>query len=179
MIAIDTNVLVRLLINDDMQQAAKAKQLFDANADEDGSVWISDTVLVEFVWVLARGYGLPRAALLTALSALAANATLALESAAAIQASISSFATGSADFADCLLAEKAKLMGCQSLFTFDRGMGGLAGHGAVAVLGDRAADAKRRCGENACRPEVETTQGRLRACRRSFSRARSLSTTTT
>ena len=152
MIAIDTNVLVRLLINDDMQQAAKAKQLFDANADENGSVWMR---------------------------ALAENATLALESAAAIQASISSFATGSADFADCLLAEKAKLMGCQSLFTFDRGMGGLAGHGAVAVLSDRAADAKRRCGENACRPEVETTQGSLRACRRSFSRARSLSTTTT
>ena len=127
MIAVDTNVLVRLLVNDDTAQAARAKALVDAQAGDDGSIWLSDTVLVELVWVLARAYGRPREAMAAALRALAAHATMTLESPLAVRAAIAVFEAGTADFADCLLAEKAQRAGCAQIFTFDKGMRGLVG----------------------------------------------------
>ena len=47
MIAIDTNVLVRLFINDDAAQAKRAGALFDEYADQDDSLWVADIVLIE------------------------------------------------------------------------------------------------------------------------------------
>ncbi|MGO9095268.1 MAG: type II toxin-antitoxin system VapC family toxin [Bryobacteraceae bacterium] len=52
MVAVDTNVLVRLLTGDDPHQAAAARRLLDA-----GPVWIAKTVLLETSWVLRRSYG--------------------------------------------------------------------------------------------------------------------------
>ncbi|MDH4390670.1 MAG: type II toxin-antitoxin system VapC family toxin [Aquabacterium sp.] len=127
MIAVDTNVLVRLMVNDEPSQAGRAKQLFDAKAGEDGSIWVSDTVLVELVWTLARAYGRSRTELATAVRALASHATLTLESAVAVRAAVDVFEGGAADFSDCLLAAKAQGAGCEHLFTFDKGMRALAG----------------------------------------------------
>jgi len=52
-LAVDTNVVVRLLVNDDERQGAKARALF-----ESGDVWIGATVLLEAAWVLESVYGL-------------------------------------------------------------------------------------------------------------------------
>lgn len=52
--AIGTNVLLRLFVNDDKAQAAKARALIEAHAAEDHSLWIADVVLVELVWALTR-----------------------------------------------------------------------------------------------------------------------------
>ncbi len=52
MVAVDTNVVVRLLTADDLEQAIVAKSLF-----EDGPVWIAKTVLLETGWVLRSLYG--------------------------------------------------------------------------------------------------------------------------
>ena len=52
MIAVDTNVLVRLLTGDDLKQAAAARSLFAA-----GPIWIAKTVLLETAWVLRSLYG--------------------------------------------------------------------------------------------------------------------------
>ncbi len=131
MIAVDTKVLLRLLVNDDPVQAAKARQLVDARAGDDSSIWVSDTVLVELVWTLSRAYGRPRADLLTALRALASHATLMIESADAVRAAIEVFERSPADFSDCLLSEKARRAGCDRLVTFDKGMRALVG---VALL---------------------------------------------
>ena len=57
MIAIDTNVLLRLFVNDDAAQAAKARALFDAHADEDDSLWIADMVLARSENSPQRFYG--------------------------------------------------------------------------------------------------------------------------
>lgn len=54
MIAVDANVVIRLLVNDDEQQGAKARSLFDSD-----DVWIGSTVLLEAAWVLESVYGLP------------------------------------------------------------------------------------------------------------------------
>lgn len=127
MIAVDTNILVRLLVNDDVAQAARAKKLFDAQSGEDGSIWVSDTVLVELVWSLARAHGRSRADLVVVLRALASNATVSLESPAAVRSAVEVFARGNSDFADCLLSEKALRVGCSQIFTFDKDMRALSG----------------------------------------------------
>jgi predicted nucleic-acid-binding protein len=121
-IAADSNILVRLLTSDDATQAAKARSLFDTQADAGDGVWIADIVLVETVWTLARAYGHDRAGLTTALRALADNGTVVLESPDAVREATAMFESGPADFADCLLCAKAPLAGCSAVATFDRAM---------------------------------------------------------
>lgn len=78
MIAVDTNVLLRLLVGDEPSQAAKARRLFDrANANRQ-AVWVADTVLVEMVWTLARAYSRERTDIVKALRALSSHATVIL-----------------------------------------------------------------------------------------------------
>jgi len=125
--AVDTNLLVRLFVADDAAQAQKVRALFDRHADEDGAFWVADVVLVELVWALDRVYARPRAQIAAALQALAGNATVRLESAAAVPEAVALYATGPADFADCLLAVKAIRAGCEALRSFDKKMRGLPG----------------------------------------------------
>ena len=58
MTAVDTNVLVRLLTEDDPKQAAAAKSLFASE-----SIWIAKTVLLETGWVLRSLYGFDEGAI--------------------------------------------------------------------------------------------------------------------
>ena len=122
MIAVDTNVLVRLLVGDDPVQAAKARLLFDRADAQQKTVWVSDTVLVELVWTLARAYSRDRADIVKALRTLSSHATVVLESATAVRDATDAFEVGRADFADCFLCVKAKMVGCDEVATFDRGM---------------------------------------------------------
>ena len=125
--AIDTNLLVRLFVNDDAAQAQKVRTLFDQHADADAALWVADIVLVELVWALDRVYARPRAQIVSALQALASHATVLLESAAAVPEATALYAEGPADFADCLLAVKAVRAGCESLRSFDKKMRALPG----------------------------------------------------
>ena len=125
--AIDTNLLVRLFVNDDTAQAQKVRVLFDQRADAAGALWVADIVLVELVWALDRVYARPRAQIVMALQALASHATVQLESVAALPEVTALYAQGPADFADCLLAVKAGQAGCESLRSFDKKMRALPG----------------------------------------------------
>lgn len=125
--AIDTNLLVRLFVQDDAAQSRKVRDLFDHHADADGEFWITDVVLVELVWILDRTYGRTHAEIAKALLALAGNATVRLESPAAVAQATTLFEQGPADFADTLLVAKAAEAGCESVRTFDRKMRGLPG----------------------------------------------------
>ena len=125
--AIDTNLLVRLFVNDDAAQAQKVRALFDRHADDDGALWVADIVLVELVWALDRVYARPRAQIAMALHALAGNATVRLESPAALPQAIALYAQGPADFAAALLAVKAAHAGCEALRSFDKKVRSLPG----------------------------------------------------
>ena len=125
--AVDTNLLVRLIVNDDAAQAQKVRALFDRHADADGALWVADIVLVELVWALDRVYAWPREQIAMALHALAGNATVKIESAAALPEATALYAQGPADFSDCLLAVKAGQAGCDSLRSFDKKMRTLPG----------------------------------------------------
>ena len=112
MLAIDTNIIVRLLTNDDQDQAAKAKSLI---AGED--VFISTTVLLETEWVLRGAYRLAKAEVLAALRAFAGIATVRLENPVRAEAALT-LAAGGMDFADALHLAGAE--GCEAFVTFDQ-----------------------------------------------------------
>ena len=122
MIALDTNVLVRLVTRDDEAQAQRAKAAFDTHAGEDGGLFVADIVLVELCWTLVRSYELTRADLARTVQALLDNASIALESAAAAKIALAYFEAGSADFPDCLIVAKAGQVGCIQTLSFDRRM---------------------------------------------------------
>lgn len=77
MIALDTNVLVRLVTRDDEAPVQRAKTVFDTHAGEDGGLFVADIVLVELYWTLARSYELSRADIARMVRARLDNASIA------------------------------------------------------------------------------------------------------
>jgi predicted nucleic-acid-binding protein len=126
-IALDTNVLVRLVTRDNEAQAQRAKAVFDRHANEVGGLFVADIVVVELCWTLARSYELARAEIALTVRALLDNASVALESPAAVKSALDSFEAGKADFPDCLIVAKSRLAGCSQTLSFDRRMASLPG----------------------------------------------------
>lgn len=118
MIGLDTNVLVRYIMQDDVQQSAKATQLVESlSAEVPGFVALVS--VVELVWVLSSCYGLKRAQLAQALDALLRAKQLVVDQSDQVARALRMFASGSADFADCLIERTAAHAGCAKTMTFD------------------------------------------------------------
>ncbi len=60
MLAVDTNVLVRFLVVDDVGQSERAAKLVGKAIDRGEQLFVSDLVLCEVVWVLRASYGFGR-----------------------------------------------------------------------------------------------------------------------
>lgn len=96
MIAVDTNVVVRLLVADDPKQTAAAESLFASQA-----IWISKTVLLETGWVLRKLYGLDNDAVRNVLFKLLGIRTVTVEDEASVAVALALTVQG-VDFADAL-----------------------------------------------------------------------------
>ena len=96
MIAVDTNVLVRLLTGDDPKQAAAARALFAAEP-----IWIAKTVLIETAWVLGSFYGFEESAISAAFTRLLGVKNVRAEDEPAVAAALALSSHGIA-FADAL-----------------------------------------------------------------------------
>lgn len=119
MIGLDTNVLVRFLVDDDPQQGAAARALL-ARCSEDAPGFIGREVLVELVWVLSRAYLLPRERVADAVDALLAAEELAVEAPDDAATAADLYRRGGADFSDMMIAAAARRAGCETLYSFDR-----------------------------------------------------------
>jgi predicted nucleic-acid-binding protein len=123
-IALDTNLLVRLLTNDDPQQAGRVAELIDASP----ACFVPITVVLELEWVLRGAYRLPRQAIISALRGLLQIRQLHLEQEEQVVQAIDWYAQG-LDFADALHLLRSE--GCSALISFDRAFGGQAGQLAL------------------------------------------------
>lgn len=122
MIALDTNVLVRLVLRDDEAQAQRSRELVETHAHSDASLFVSDVVLAEFAWALRSRYALRDKAIARTLRAMLDNATLAWQSRAAAVEALRLFEQGSVDFPDCLVVALAQSHDCEAVATFDQGL---------------------------------------------------------
>ena len=96
MIAVDTNILVRLITRDDESQVTRAKALFEKN-----DIFIGKTVLLETEWVLRFCYELSRDAILNALKNTVGLPQIMVEDGLAVARALAFFEEGM-DFADAM-----------------------------------------------------------------------------
>ena len=110
MIGLDTNVLVRYVLQDDPRQSPRASRLIDAlSADKPGFVPV--VALVELAWVLGAGYELTRAQLAAVLETLLRSKELVIDRADLVMQALARFSAGGADFADALIERMAAAAG--------------------------------------------------------------------
>ena len=126
MIALDTNVLVRYMMQDDPRQSPRATRLIEGLTGEEPG-FVPLVALVELVWVLSGSYGLDRAQLSEAVDGLLRSRELYLDRAGLVMQALRRFSAGSADFADCLIERIAADAGCTDTMTFDTGAARSAG----------------------------------------------------
>ena len=119
-IAVDTNVLVRLLVVDDEKQTQAATRYLSAHCSSAEPALVSDIVLVECAWVLSDVYEYSRAQVGDAIDGLLATAQLRAANPTGIGAALQRFRASTADFADCLIGVNNVSSGCEYTATFDR-----------------------------------------------------------
>jgi predicted nucleic-acid-binding protein len=120
LIALDTNLLVRLLTNDDPRQAAKVEAWLREHATAKAPAYVDHVVLCELAWVLDRGYGYDRGEIHGALTALLGQDQLKIESPGLVRQALLLYAAGPADFSDYLLAARAQAAGFSPVLTLDK-----------------------------------------------------------
>lgn len=120
MIGVDTNVLLRLLLRDDAAQSAAAEKMFAASVSVEEPAVINAITLSEAVWALRNVYALPKENVLAILDGLLAQSDVEIVPEEAVRRALTAWSRGSAEFADYLVAEINRAIGCTTTFTFDR-----------------------------------------------------------
>jgi len=131
MIGLDTNVLVRYIMQDDPKQSPKASLLIDA-LDDTNRGFVSLVSVVELVWVLASCDDLSREQITQALDVMLRTRQFAVEQSEQVMRALRVFAAGKADFADCLIERSAAQAGCDKTVTFDVGAAKYAGMNLIS-----------------------------------------------
>jgi len=114
MIAVDTNVLVRLLTEDDPDQAKRAAKLFGEN-----EIFIPKTVMLETEWVLRHAYGIDKKCILGAFQRLMGLSNVKIEDHQTISVAVSWY-NKEFDFADAL--HLASSRDAEEFATFDKSL---------------------------------------------------------
>jgi predicted nucleic-acid-binding protein len=113
LIAIDTNIVVRIVANDEAEQVARASA-----ALAEGDIYLSLTVCLEAAWVLSSIYKKPRAVVADGLTAFAGIPTITIENPEALAMALDWYRQGM-DFADALHLAVAADLDCTSMLSFD------------------------------------------------------------
>lgn len=115
MTAVDTNVLIRIITNDDKSQAARSA----AFLQKQDRVFLAKTVLLEVEWVLRSAYRFRQHQILTALGGLVETSNVEVEEEAAVRLALNWYSKGM-DFADSL--HLASAGAGRKFVTFDTGL---------------------------------------------------------
>jgi len=116
-ISLDTNVVVRIFVDDPEcpEQNSKARQIVSQYA----TVYITQIVQVEMVWVLSRAYGFSRAEIERVLESLLNNRAFRLENEAIFAVALQFYSNSNIDFADALILQNSAQQNLM-LLSFDK-----------------------------------------------------------
>jgi predicted nucleic-acid-binding protein len=132
---LDTNVLVRFLVQDDPEQARAAQNLM-ATFTEAAPGFVCREVLVEIVWVLECAYGLSRPDIARALDGLLEARDLVIEAADSVAVAVDRYRKGGPGFADQMIALAGLGAGRRATVTFDRKAAGVPGMTLLGAVSD-------------------------------------------
>jgi predicted nucleic-acid-binding protein len=119
-IALDTHVLVRYLVDDDKKQTTLAAALINRVIADDDTLFVSDVVVCETVWVLSVSYHVGRKEIAAVLRNLLRARHLTFSASDQLIRALDAFESGKGDFADYLIREHARAADCDTVTTFDR-----------------------------------------------------------
>jgi len=125
MIGLDTNMVVRLIVEDDLVQSERAAKFIESNCTSESPGFINRVTLCETVWVLRSGYGFDRGKIAAAIKRI--TETFVVEDREHVRHALDRFERASIDFADALVAEINRAHGCRATATFDRKAARLGG----------------------------------------------------
>ena len=120
MIGLDTNVLVRYLVQDDPGQSRKATQVIAKRCTRDDLGFVNRIVLCGLAWVLESAYGYSKDTIVAALEKLLRTSQLKIEDTQSAWTAFRMYQKGKADFSDCLLGTTNRFGGCNETVTFDQ-----------------------------------------------------------
>lgn len=118
MIGLDTNVVIRYLVQDDPEQSALASGLIDELSEEDPG-FLSVVTVVEAHWVLRHAYRVSAERCGDVIEGLLDARELRVDQASTVRAALRQSRDG-LDFADALIAQLGRVAGCEHTVTFDR-----------------------------------------------------------
>ena len=118
--ALDTNVLIRYLVQDDPNQSPKATQYIEQHCTTDTPCFIGHITLCELAWVLERLYHQDRAGITTVIEELLQIGQLEVLDSHTVWRALRDYKQSNADFPDHLLARVNEKNGCNITITFDK-----------------------------------------------------------
>jgi predicted nucleic-acid-binding protein len=116
-LALDTNVLLRVLVDDpgSPEQCVRARK----RVKSAGELTVSSIALIELTWVLEDGYKLNRADIARLISHLCDNRAFDLENVELVRRALARYATSNVEFSDVFILEHAISLGA-TLLSFDK-----------------------------------------------------------
>lgn len=118
--ALDTNVLIRYLVQDDAKQSLVATRYIEKNCTEDSPCFIGQITLCELAWVLESNYDQDRAAISHVIEQLLQIGPLQVMESSVVWQALNDYKNSNADFPDHLIARMNKFAGCEATITFDK-----------------------------------------------------------
>ena len=141
MLALDSNVLIRYLVEDDLEQTRIAADFVESRLSPSEPGFVSLIVLCEIAWTLRSGYGFSPVDVRKTLSCLTEAGQLTFEREEIVEAALSQ---SRFDPADAIIHELGRAAGCSETVTFDRRFARMEG---VRVLGRQTKRAGRSAGD--------------------------------
>ena len=119
MIAIDTNILLRLTVIDDQEQMERARALMEKAHAGRQAVFINAIVLAEYIWTMARTYRANRQEQAAAVRELIDRPPYRLFDEAIVENALKAFEASKADFGDCLIGAINQAQSAEVTYSFD------------------------------------------------------------
>jgi len=119
---LDTNLLVRYVVQDDLRQAAIAEREIDGAADRGETMLIQPVVLCELEWVLDASYKYERSDIVTALERILQTAQFEIADNDTVRQALDDYRRGPGDFSDYYLGRSNAAAGTETTLTLDTGL---------------------------------------------------------
>jgi len=127
LIGLDTNIVIRYLVQDDKRQSAAATRFIEKSLSMEAPGYIDHISLCEIVWVLQRCYGVTKQQLREIIQGLLTTKQFKVENVEVAWKALRAFDANNADFCDALIGQVNIHNGCEYTVTFDKKAASLPG----------------------------------------------------
>ena len=122
MFGVDTNVLIRYLVQDDERQASSATRIFE-QVSAANPAFLNNIVMCELVWVLSRASRYEKSLIINVINQLLSTRNIEFENSEVLRKTLRHYIKGNGDFSDYLIGEINKINRSRTTYTFDKKAG--------------------------------------------------------